>query len=164
MRIGRCLHVGREAFAYVACLSCLLLLAGCSGMGGRDDSGLGGRRGDVVVKGLAQIGTPYRYGGATPAKGFDCSGLTYYAHHEAGLSIPRTAAAQHRASKPVSRDRLQAGDMVFFKTGPTAYHVGLMVDSKRFVHASTSRSQVRIDHLDTPYWRARYLGAGTYFR
>ncbi|MBK1716770.1 C40 family peptidase [Thiocystis violacea] len=142
----------------------LPLFAGCSGLGGRDDSGLAKRRNDVVLTGLAQIGTPYVYGGSAPAKGFDCSGLTYYAHHEAGLSIPRTAAAQHKAAKPVGKNQLKPGDMVFFKTGPTAYHVGLMIDGRRFVHASTSRSQVRVSNLDSPYWQARYLGAGTYFR
>ena len=52
--------------------------------------------------------------------------------------------------------------MVFFKTGPNTYHVGLMVDKERFVHASTSQRQVRLERLDKPYWQARYLGAGTY--
>ena len=138
----------------------LLLLAGCASRGRDDD--LSGRRADLVVKTLAQIGTPYVYGGTTPTEGFDCSGLTYYAHHQTGLAIPRTAAAQHRAARPVARNRLRPGDMVFFKTGPESYHVGLMIADKRFVHASTSRSRVRVDHLDTPYWNRHYIGAGTY--
>ncbi|BCU06683.1 C40 family peptidase [Allochromatium tepidum] len=151
-------HVSRLTFVLVSLLV-LTLLAGCASRG-RDD----GRRADLVGKGLAQIGTPYTYGGSTPSEGFDCSGLTYYTHHQAGLAIPRTAAAQYRAARPVARSRLRAGDMVFFKTGPNAYHVGLMIDDKRFVHASASRSRVRIDHLDTPYWNRHYIGAGTYLR
>ena len=145
-------------------LTVSILLAGCSSLGGRDDTDVEERRGDVVEKGLAQIGTRYVYGGETPAEGFDCSGLTYYAHHQVGLSIPRTAAAQHKASKPVRKGRLRAGDMVFFKTAPRVYHVGLMVDDRHFVHASTSRSRVRVDRLDSDYWQAHYIGAGTYFR
>lgn len=141
----------------------LTFLTGCASRGSDSgDRGLSGRRADVVLAGLSQVGTPYVYGGAAPATGFDCSGLTYYAHHIAGLSIPRIAAEQHRASKPVRKDRPRPGDMVFFRTGPGVYHVGLMVDKERFVHASTSRHQVRLDRLNTPYWTARYLGAGTY--
>jgi cell wall-associated NlpC family hydrolase len=145
----------------IAALLMVMLLAGCSGFSGPESDG---SRARVVSTGLAQVGTPYVYGSATPARGFDCSGLTYYAHHEAGLSIPRTALAQRRASKPVARSRLRAGDMVFFKTGPGVYHVGLMIDGGRFVHASSSRNRVRVDKLDTTYWEAHYLGAGTYFR
>jgi cell wall-associated NlpC family hydrolase len=146
----------RLTFVIVAMLA-LMQLTGCASRG-RDD----GRRADLVGRTLAQIGTPYVYGGAAPTKGFDCSGLTYYAHHQAGLAIPRTAAAQHQAARPVPRRQLRPGDMVFFKTGPEAYHVGLMIDDQRFVHASTSRKQVRVDHLDTPYWNRHYIGAGTY--
>lgn len=144
----------------IVALLVLTTLSGCASRG-RDD-GLGARRAALVEKSLAQIGTPYLYGGKSPVEGFDCSGLTHYAHHQAGLAIPRTAAAQHRAARPVARSRLRPGDMVFFKTGPDAYHVGLMIDDKRFVHASTSRSRVRVDHLDTPYWNRHFIGAGTY--
>ncbi len=135
----------------------LVTLSGCASRGG-----LAAKRADLVAKGLAQIGTPYVYGGTSPRQGFDCSGLTYYAHYQAGLRIPRTAAAQQRAARPVARNRLQPGDMVFFKTGPETYHVGLMIDRKRFVHASSARNEVRVDSLDTPYWSAHYIGGGTY--
>lgn len=141
----------------------MLVLAALSGCASRvDDKDLSGRRGEVVLAGLSQIGTPYAYGGSSPASGFDCSGLTQYAHQVAGVAIPRVAIEQHRASKPVRLGRPGPGDMVFFRTGPGVYHVGLMVDRERFVHASTSRHQVQLARLETPYWSARYLGAGTY--
>ncbi|MFD2110992.1 C40 family peptidase [Thiorhodococcus fuscus] len=140
----------------------LFLVSGCSSIAGREGDDATKRRADVVLAGLAQVGTPYVYGGETPKEGFDCSGLTFYAHHVVGLNIPRTAKAQRKAAKPVSGDRPRPGDMVFFKTGPGVYHVGLMIDRERFVHASTSRHRVRIARLANPYWRARYLGAGTY--
>lgn len=137
----------------------VLLLAGCAGL----EKG-GGRRSDLVMNSLAQIGRPYVYGAEAPREGFDCSGLTYYAHSRAGVAIPRTAAAQHRAAKRVKRSRLRPGDLVFFKTGPSAYHVGLMIDEARFVHASTSRKQVLVSQLDRPYWRRHFIGAGTFVR
>ncbi|MTW20387.1 C40 family peptidase [Allochromatium palmeri] len=160
------IRASRKTLSPLAFVSVSLLvlttLTGCASRG-RDD-GLSGRRAELVDNGLAQIGTRYLYGGESPKEGFDCSGLTQYAHSQAGLAIPRTAAAQHRAARPVARRRLQPGDMVFFKTGPNSNHVGLMIDGKRFVHASTSRSRVRIDYLDTPYWNRHYVGAGTYLR
>lgn len=140
------------------------VLMGCAGTGGDRVSGDAQRSSDVALTGLAQIGSPYVYGGETPATGFDCSGLTHYAHYQAGLSIPRTALEQRKAARPVGKSRLRAGDMVFFKTGPNAYHVGLMIDSKRFVHASTSRKQVRVSKIDNPYWMAHFLGGGTFVR
>ncbi|MBK1723572.1 C40 family peptidase [Thiocystis violacea] len=150
----------RPWYLSLALMLCLSLLAGCAGTGGSR----GGKGSDVVMTGLAQVGKPYVYGAEAPGEGFDCSGLTYYAHHRAGLSIPRTAAAQRKAAKPVRKNGLKAGDMVFFKTGPNAYHVGLMVDDGRFVHASTSRKQVMVSRLDNPYWQSHFLGAGTFVR
>jgi cell wall-associated NlpC family hydrolase len=136
-----------------------LALVGCATKRG---DGLSAERGDLVLAGLSQIGTPYVYGGTRPGEGLDCSGLTYYAHTVAGVAIPRHSVHQLQASNPIRGGSPRPGDMVFFKTGPGQHHVGLMVDSERFVHASTSRQEVRLDRLDSPYWRERFIGAGTY--
>lgn len=153
-------------------LSVFLLLQGCAGSGVKsydaggesfDLSGLDEQRADVVMAALSQVGTPYVYGGSEPGRALDCSGLTQYAHSAAGLSIPRVSTAQQAAAKPVRRQPIP-GDLVFFKTGPSQYHVGLMVDKDRFVHASTSKQRVRLSSLSAGYWRERYLGAGTYLR
>lgn len=111
---------------------------------------------------LSQVGTPYVYGGTEPGRALDCSALTQYAHSVAGVSIPRVSTAQRNAAKPVSRANPEPGDMVFFHIRPGLYHVGLMVDGQRFVHASTSKKQVRLSQLHRPYWQQRYLGAGTF--
>ena len=58
--------------------------------------------------------------GSSPA-GFDCSGFTMYVFGKAGISLPRTAAAQQAAVTPVSDP--QPGDLVFF--GSPAWHVGI---------------------------------------
>jgi cell wall-associated NlpC family hydrolase len=144
-------------------LLCAILASGIlSGCATQRGDGLSGARGDVVLAGLSQVGTPYVYGGTTPGEGLDCSGLTYYAHHVAGVQIPRVSTEQLRTATPVPGRQPRPGDMVFFRTGPGQHHVGLMVDNDRFVHASTSRREVRLDRLANPYWQARYLGAGTY--
>ena len=128
-----------------------------------DLSGLGEERANVVIAALSQVGTPYVYGATKPGQALDCSALTQYAHSAAGVRIPRVSTAQQAAARPVRR-RPNPGDLVFFKTGPSQYHVGLMVDKDRFVHASTSKQRVRLASLSKQYWQQRYLGAGTYLR
>jgi cell wall-associated NlpC family hydrolase len=149
----------------------LLLLQGCAGTASRsytaageefDLSGLDERRANVVMAALSQVGTPYVFGGSEPGRALDCSGLTQYAHSAAGLSIPRVSTAQRAAATP-SGKRPKPGDLVFFKTGPSQYHVGVMVDAERFVHASTSKRQVRLSSLSGSYWRQHYLGAGNFY-
>ncbi|KAA6186231.1 NlpC/P60 family protein [Thiohalocapsa marina] len=163
---------GIRPILLAAVLPAALLVQGCAGHGGGyyyaggerfDLRGLHKQRAQVVKAGLSQLGTPYAYGGSEPGRALDCSGLTQYAHHAGGLKIPRMAAAQQGAAKRLRR-RPMPGDLVFFKTGPSQYHVGLMVDERRFVHASTSRRQVRLASLDNRYWRERYQGAGSYLR
>jgi cell wall-associated NlpC family hydrolase len=146
------------------------LLAGCGGAPAHrvsadgemfDLAGLDEQRASVVMAALSQVGTPYVYGGSDPGQGLDCSGLTQFAHAAAGVRIPRISTEQRAAARPVGR-RPAPGDLVFFRTGPSQYHVGVMVDGDRFVHASTSKRRVRLSSLSKDYWRERYLGAGTY--
>lgn len=157
-------------FAGILFLTLAALLPGCAGSGSRafsaageqfDLSGLGKQRANVVMAALSQVGTPYAYGGSRPGQSLDCSGLTQYAHRAAGLSIPRVSTAQKAAARPVAR-RPQPGDLVFFETAPSQYHVGVMVDRDRFVHASTSTKRVRLASLGNRYWQEHYRGAGTY--
>jgi hypothetical protein len=62
----------------------------------------------------SQIGVPYVWGGESPGSGFDCSGLTQWSWAQAGVSIPRTAAAQWEALPHVSLTALQPGDLLFY--------------------------------------------------
>jgi len=114
----------------------------------------------VLFRAIGLVGTPYRYGGNTPAGGFDCSGLVGYVFREsAGLALPRTTGqiAAFRAPK-VERKRLVAGDLVFFGTRKVN-HVGIYVGDGRFVHAPSTGGTVRLDRLDGSYWDDHYLYA-----
>lgn len=109
------------------------------------------------------IGTPYRYGGASP-RGFDCSGLVYYAYRKAGIPVPRTTRAQLRHAARIPRNRLQPGDLVFFKLDrrPVS-HVGIYAGNDRFIHAPSNGKPVSYTPMNDPYWQARYVTAGRYY-
>ena len=116
----------------------------------------------VLDVALAQTGQPYRYGGETPAEGFDCSGLVQYSYAAAGHHVPRTARAQRNATRGVRREQLRPGDLVFFEIGASkSPHVGLYLGDERFLHAPSSGGQVRIDRLESPYWRRHFSGGGS---
>ncbi len=111
-----------------------------------------------VRSALAMVGRPYRYGGDT-VRGFDCSGLVYYAAHRAGLDLPRTTAGQIHSGAPVARDRLRAGDLVFMRFPHEELHVGIAIDDERFVHAPSTNGRVRIDSLAAPVYAHAFLRA-----
>ncbi len=90
----------------------------------------GAGAGAVAVEwALAQIGTPYVWGGETPGVGFDCSGLVQAAYAVAAIALPRVAQDQYDATpKLAAGTALAPGDLVFFGSGPTGVdHVGLFV-------------------------------------
>jgi cell wall-associated NlpC family hydrolase len=140
-------------------LAVLALVSGCSGTATRGD--LTGARQEVVMNALAQVGTPYRFGGTSPA-GFDCSGLVQYTHLAAGVRVPRTTKAQKKASQRVRGARRQPGDLLFFRIGFNRYHVGILVDDERFVHAPSSGKRVQLSRIDNPYWEKRLRSTATF--
>ncbi|HET7127421.1 MAG TPA: C40 family peptidase [Lysobacter sp.] len=115
----------------------------------------------VLMRAISLVGTPYRYGGNTPAGGFDCSGLVNYVYRDMlDLRLPRTSRELAAYQGPrVPADRLAAADLVFFGSGGGVSHVGIYVGEGRFVHAPSTGGTVRLDRLDGPYWRDHYSGA-----
>ncbi len=118
---------------------------------------------------LAQVGTPYVWGGETPGVGFDCSGLTQAAYKAAGVVLPRTAQEQYDAGPPVRANApLQPGDLVFFGGGPTdVSHVGIYIGVQGcqtvMVDAPHTGADVRAEPfpatIGASWGTATYLGA-----
>jgi cell wall-associated NlpC family hydrolase len=81
-----------------------------------------------------QLGVPYKWGG-TSHLGFDCSGLTRYAYHKIGTYLPRTAQQQYQATLKIKAGTARAGDLVFFYSGSTVYHVGIYAGNGYVIHA-----------------------------
>lgn len=117
--------------------------------------------GEVVLRALALLGVPYRFGGESPDAGFDCSGLVRHVFRDAlGFSLPRRAQEISAHGELVPRGDLLPGDLVFFNTLRSAYsHVGIYVGENRFVHAPTSGGVVRVESIDVDYWSRRFDGA-----
>ncbi|MBU0653726.1 MAG: C40 family peptidase [Gammaproteobacteria bacterium] len=110
------------------------------------------------------LGVRYKYGGETPAEGFDCSGLTQYVYRNAnGITLPRTAAEQSKASHTIRFEQMKPGDLIFFRTsGSKVNHVGIYTGRGQFIHAASGGSKVSIDNLSKPYWQQRLVKFGTF--
>ncbi|MEX1167381.1 MAG: C40 family peptidase [Hydrogenophaga sp.] len=145
--------------AALAFLAVSLLLAGCASAPSGKTRAAGApplsteQSSGIAIHALGLVGAPYRYGGNTPASGFDCSGLIGYVIKAAsGKAPPRTVALLAGYGTPVSADTLATGDLVFFG-GSRPTHAGIFVGNGRFVHAPSTGGRVRLDRLDNPYWK-----------
>jgi gamma-D-glutamyl-L-lysine dipeptidyl-peptidase len=111
------------------------------------------------------IGTPYRWGGASPRVGFDCSGLTVTVYRLNSLELPRSARAQYHTGSPVSRESLEPGDLVFFATNGSGRvsHVGIYSGNGKFIHAPGRGKVIGRATLSNNYYKRHYVGARRYF-
>jgi cell wall-associated NlpC family hydrolase len=101
--------------------------------------------------------TPYVWGGNSLKNGVDCSGLTQQIYRQLGIQIPRTTYEQAKFGKPVSRNSLLLGDLVFYNTGsgdPNGIgknsHVAIYIGNGKVIEAANSRAGIRISSLDSP--------------
>jgi hypothetical protein len=115
----------------------------------------------VLEVAKAFAGIPYVWAGHDPTKGFDCSGYVYEVLRLNGYSVPRMADAQFDETTRVPYDKLQPGDLVFFRTylpGPS--HVGFYIGKGEFIHASSAAEGVVVSQMTSGYYRERFLGGG----
>lgn len=117
----------------------------------------------VINRAYELLGTPYKFGGASVAQGFDCSSfLVYLFKTEANIHLPRTTAAMHRSTAAtVKRDALKPGDAVFFRGNGRGQvsHVGLYIGEGKFIHSPRTGKSVRIDSLANNYWNKNFTTA-----
>ena len=113
------------------------------------------RYGGVVGIAMRYLGVPYRWGGASPSGGFDCSGFTMYVFAQIGVSLPHYTGSQYAMGTPVSRDQLQAGDLVFFNG---LGHMGIYIGGGNMIHAPHTGDVVKISPM-TGWYAQTYVGA-----
>jgi peptidoglycan DL-endopeptidase CwlO len=118
-------------------------------------SGVTGLGAKALAAAQTKIGAPYSWGSSGP-NAFDCSGLTSWAFKQAGITIPRTSAAQSTFGTAVAKKDLQPGDLVFFYQ-PVS-HVGIYMGNGKILHASESGEPVKISDISSfPYSGARRI-------
>lgn len=114
------------------------------------------------------LGRKYMFG-ATGPKSFDCSGFTSYVFGSEGIKLPRTSCMQYLEGEAITRENLQAGDLMFFSSPRSGNgrvgHVGIVVsvndenNSVTFIHASQSKGISYQTFPDGGYFSKRYIGA-----
>ena len=109
--------------------------------------GASGQSGGVVSIAAQYLGIPYKWAGASPATGFDCSGLVQYVFGQLGIALPHNTVAQWNSPNavPVPLAQLQPGDLVFFDN---LNHVGIYIGQGQFVDAPHTGAFVRVDSLE----------------
>jgi cell wall-associated NlpC family hydrolase len=103
---------------------------------------------------------PYVWGGAIPATGFDCSGLTRFVYAQLGVNLPHYAASQFAAFPKLDSADLQPGDLVFFEPkfdGPG--HVALYIGNDQMIEAPHTGALVRVSSFSRAAARMGFLGA-----
>lgn len=112
----------------------------------------------IVNFARAQVGKAYVLGGTGPSS-FDCSGLVQAAYRQAGISLPRMSQAQSSAGTSVSLSALQPGDILYWGSKGSAYHVALYVGGGKFVGAQNSGTGIveRSLSYDKPTGAVRVL-------
>lgn len=117
-------------------------------------------RGPIAQLALSMVGVPYRYGGADPTAGFDCSGLVYYTYTSNGHAVPRTSREQFSVSHKIPLAKAAEGDLLFFQDQEKLSHVGIYLGEGQFVHAPSSGGTVRVASIDAPYYQRHLVAVG----
>lgn len=124
-------------------------------------STFGGKASELVIQAMGLLGVPYKRGGMSEEKGFDCSGFVRHMFEKSvGLVLPRRAEEQAKVTEEINRSELKPGDLVFFNTMKRTFsHVGIYVGDGKFIHAPRPGKAVRVDDMREAYWQKRFNGA-----
>ena len=116
---------------------------------------------DLAIYALGLIGVDYRFGGTTPERGLDCSGLVRYVFQQVtGVMLPRTSQEISRLGAKIPLAELMPGDLVFFNTRRLQFsHVGIYLGEDRFIHAPRQGGEVEVVTLSKVYWQKHFDGA-----
>ncbi|APG67686.1 LysM peptidoglycan-binding domain-containing protein [Lactobacillus delbrueckii subsp. lactis] len=108
---------------------------------------------------LTFLGVPYVWGGTTPS-GFDCSGFVQYVYSHFGINLGRTTYTQQYAGTKISVASAQAGDLYFWGSYGSAYHVAIALGGGQYVMAPAPGQNVMTGSVSsyTPSFAVRVLG------
>ena len=112
------------------------------------------------------IGDPYYWGGRAARTGLDCSSLTGLAHQANGLRIPRDAQEQWMKARPLNRDQLKPGDLVFLsnpKDPRKITHVMLYAGDGRVIEGPGTGEKVREIEMEPRLKEAEKAGRKVFY-
>ena len=114
---------------------------------------------NVIETAQSQLGKRYRAGGASPQKGFDCSGLVWWSYKQHGINVPRITTDQAKTGKGVPKKQARPGDIVIFRTSnsPRGLHSGIYCGNGAFVHSPGKGKKVCLDKLSASYWKGKLV-------
>lgn len=120
-----------------------------------------GKSEELINRAMEVIGVRYRWDSELPQSGLDGSSFVGYVFKDKlGFLLPRKSTQMSRVGKPISREELQPGDLVFFNTMRLTFsHVGIYVGDNKFIHSPSKGTSVRVDDLGSLYWNKRFDGA-----
>jgi len=120
-----------------------------------------GKSDELINRAMEVIGVRYRWDAELPQSGLDGSSFVGYVFKDKlGFLLPRKSTQMSRVGKPINRDELQPGDLVFFNTMRLTFsHVGIYVGDNKFIHSPSKGTSVRVDDLGSLYWDKRFDGA-----
>lgn len=116
---------------------------------------------DIVDYAKTMLGTPYVWGGDSPGKGLDCSGLVQQTFGKFGIKVPRVSYNQFTVGDKIGFSNLMPGDLVFFDTnkrvdGPD--HVGIYLGDGKMIHAPKTGDVVKITDITDGYLNDVFMG------
>jgi len=120
-----------------------------------------GKSEELINQAMEVIGVRYRSDTELPQSGLDGSSFVGYVFKDKlGFLLPRKSTQMSRVGKPINREELQPGDLVFFNTMRLTFsHVGIYVGDNKFIHSPSKGASVRVDDLSSLYWDKRFDGA-----
>ena len=115
----------------------------------------------LINQAMSVIGVRYRWNAELPQSGLDGSSFVAYVFKDKlGFLLPNKSTQMSQIGKPITRDDLQPGDLVFFNTMRLTFsHVGIYVGDNKFIHSPSKGASVRVDDLSSVYWDRRFDGA-----
>ena len=93
----------------------------------------------IVAAAYSQLGVPYVWGGSTPGKGLDCSGLTQYCYRQAGIRISHYTEDQKSELRQIPISQARPGD-ILYRHG----HVAIYIGDDRYIHEPRTGDVCRI--------------------
>lgn len=106
----------------------------------------------IVSLAKQQVGKPYIWGGVGPDN-YDCSGLVQYVYGQAaGVNMPRVTTDQVRVGQTIPMDQLEPGDLIYWGSTTSPYHVAIYVGNNQYVSAATPEQGVILQNLTTYYY------------